>query len=104
MAMHSNDVRSHEMKQRLRADPFTSLRLCLSDGRSVLIRCPDQAAVSQRMLFVGVTKVERSRPSVTPSNGDIVAKDWMLINLLQITAVEPTNGFGASSTRKRRKR
>ena len=96
-------MRSTELRRLLKKEPFAPLRVCLSDARCVLIRHPDQAVVSERVLFVGVTKVEQSRPSMTPARSETIAKDWLMINLLQISTVEPINGNGRARQRRRGK-
>lgn len=85
-------LRPSQIRQMLKETPFVPLRVCLSDGRSVVIRHPDQAVVSESMLFVGVTKVERSKPSLSPRSSEEIAKDWVLVNLLHVATVEPVNG------------
>ncbi|MCH7720230.1 MAG: hypothetical protein IH988_04470 [Planctomycetes bacterium] len=87
----------------LKAKPFEPIRVGLSDGRSVLIRHPDQAVVTERNLIVGLATIERSGPMATPRTGDAIARDWILINLLQITGVEPADGTARRPRRKPRK-
>jgi len=87
----------------LKAEPFRPVRLGLSDGRSVLIRHPDQVVVSERYLFVGLAKLERSRPLATPSTGEAIAKDGLFVNLLHVATIEPSAKDGPRSTRRKRK-
>ena len=94
-------MRPEEFRKLLRARPFEPLRIGLSDGRSVLVRHPDQVVVAERHLLVGLAKLERSRPLATPRNGDAIAKDWLIINLLQITAIEPESGVNGRPRTKR---
>jgi len=82
----------NEFRKLLKADKFVPLQTGLSDGRCVLLRHPDQVFVAERHLLVGLAKLERSKPLATPASGDRVVKDWMIINLLQITGIEPING------------
>ncbi len=82
-----------EVRILLRRRPFTPIELALSDGRSVLIRHPVQAAVSIRTMYVPLVKVKPGlQRFVTPPNGDTVAKDWMLLDLLHIVSAKPVNG------------
>lgn len=81
-----------EIRKLLKVDRSEPLRIGLGDGRSVLVRHPDQVVVAERHLLVGLAKLERSEPLATPRRGDAIAKDWMIIGLLQITAIEPVNG------------
>ncbi|MCH8153249.1 MAG: hypothetical protein IH830_12865 [Planctomycetes bacterium] len=97
-------MRATDIKNLLKTEPFAPIRVGLSDGRSVLIRHPDQAVVSERHLFVGLAKVQRSRPLATPRSGDVFAPDWLLVNLLQITSVEPDDGAARKPKRKPRKK
>ena len=93
---------SSDMKKLLRARPFTPIRLGLSDGRSIVIRHPDQVVVAERHLLVGLARLERSKPLATPSSGEAVARDWLIVNLLHVLTVEPENG--AAERPKRRSR
>jgi hypothetical protein len=82
-----------EVRTLLRRRPFTPIELGLSDGRSVLIRHPEQAAVSRRTMYVALVKVKPGlQRFVTPPSGDTIAKDWMLLDLLHIVNAEPVNG------------
>ena len=85
-------MRPADIRKLLKAEPFQPIQVGLSDGRSVLIRHPDQAVVSERCVFFGLATIERSGPLATPTSGDAIAPDWILLNLLQITSVEPING------------
>jgi hypothetical protein len=96
-------MRPEEFRKLLRTKPFEPLRIGLSDGRSVLVRHPDQVVVAERHLLVGLAKLERSRPLATPINGEAIAKDWLIINLLQITAIGPINGTNGRPRSPRRR-
>ena len=96
-------MRANEMRRLLRAQPFKPIRVGLSDGRSIIVRHPDQAVVSEHKLIVGLAKVERSRPLATPRSGDTIAKDWIMVDLLHIVSAEPEDGRTAKRTGKRRK-
>lgn len=80
--------------------PFTPIQIGLTDGRSVLVRHPDQAVVTHRSLFVGLAGLSRSKPLATPGDADTIARDWLLVDLLHVASVEPVNG---SPARRRRK-
>ena len=95
-------LRPSQLRKMLKVQPFVPIRVCLSDGRAVIIRHPDQAVVSESMLFVGVTKVERSKPSLSPRTSEEIAKDWVLVNLLHVATVEPVNRNVRSRARKSR--
>jgi hypothetical protein len=98
-------MRPEEIKKPLRVEQFVPLRIGLSDGRSVLVRHPDQVFVAERHLLVGLAKLERSKPLATPTNGDRVVKDWMIINMVQITGIEPeSNVNGKPRTRRIRRK
>jgi len=85
-------IRPDDIRKLLQVERFEALRIGLTDGRSILVRHPDQVVVAERHLSVGLAKMERSEPLATPRNGEAIAKDWMIINLLQITATELVNG------------
>lgn len=82
--------------------PFEPIEVALSDGRSVIIRHPDQVVVSERHLIVGVAQVRRTRLLSTPSRSESIAKDWLLVNLVHIVTGEPTNCHRPSNRVKRR--
>ena len=96
-------MRPSDIRGLLKKEPFEPIRLALSDGRSVLIHHPDQAVVSERHLYVGLARIQRSKPLATPRSGDVFAPDWLLVNLVQITSIEPANGNGRKPARKRGK-
>lgn len=85
-------MRAADFKKLLRAEPFEPIDVALSDGRSVRIRHPDQVVVAERHLLVGLAEIERSKPLATPAARDAIARDWIIVNLLHIAAVTPTNG------------
>jgi len=97
-------MRPDEIRKLLRVDRFEPLRIGLSDGRCILVRHPDQVVVAERHLLVGLAKLERSKPLATPRSGEAIAKDWMIINLLQITAIEPINGANGRPRSQRRRK
>jgi len=98
-------MRPDEIRKLLRVDKFVPMRIGLSDGRAVLVRHPDQVFVAERHVLIGLAKVERSQPLlVTPSNGDRVVKDWMIINLVQITGIEPESSVNGRPRSRRRSR
>ena len=96
-------MRPNDLRKLLKTQPFEPIRLGLSDGRSLLIRHPDQVVVSERKLYAGLTKVQRSRPLATPQSGDSFAPDWVLVDLHHIVSAEPEDGGTAKRTGKRRK-
>lgn len=96
-------MRGADIRKLLKKEPFEPIRLGLSDGRSVLIRHPDQAVVSERHVYVGLARVQRSRPLATPQSGDTLAPDWLLVNLMHIATVEPADNQRPKTARKRRK-
>lgn len=93
-------MRPDEIREPLRADKFVPLLIGLRDGRSVLVRHPDQVFVAERHILVGLAKLERSRPMATPRTGDRVVKDWMIINLAQITSIEPVESLNGKIKKK----
>lgn len=82
-------MRAADIVDLLKKERFEPFVLGLSDGRSVLIRHPDQAVVTERHILVGLAKIGRSKPLATPASGDTIAKDWMLVNVLHVTTIEP---------------
>lgn len=92
-----------DLKKLLKGEPFSPIQIGLSDGRSVLIRHPDQAVVAARHLLIGLATIERSGPMQTPSSSEAIAKDWLIVNLLHIATIEPANGH-SNGYKKRRAR
>lgn len=96
---------ARDLRKLLKAEPFQAVRLGLSDGRSVLIRHPDQVVVSDRYVYVGLARLERSAPLATPRRPDALPKDWLWINILHVTMVEPaderSNGRKSPARRRR---
>jgi hypothetical protein len=82
-------IRPEDLRKVIKGEPFKPIRIALSDGRRVQVRHPDQVVVAERHLLVGLAKVERSKPMATPRNGDAIAQDWLIVNLVQITTIEP---------------
>ena len=80
-----------DLEKRMKAQPFTPISISLTDGRSVLIRHPDQTVITQRTLFVGLATIGRSGPLATPKTSKAVARDWIHIDLLHISSIEPAN-------------
>ncbi len=95
-------MRPTDLKKLLRTEPFSPLRLGLSDGRAVVIRHPDQAVVAQRHLLIGLARIARSTPLQTPRSGGEVAKDWLIVNLLHIATIEPENGAARGGAKRKK--
>ena len=93
-------VRPQDLKALLKRHPFTPVQIGLTDGRSVLVRHPDQAVVTHRSLFVGLASLTRSRPLATPGDADTIAREWLLVDLLHVATAEPLNS--APAPRRRR--
>jgi len=91
-----------EIVYRLREKPFEPIQLWLSDGRVVTIRHPDQAVVTNRKIIVGLAHIRRGTKLITPADGNTVAKDWMMVDLLHVVSIEPVDG--KPTARKRRTR
>lgn len=96
-------MRAEDLRELLKARPFETVQLSLSDGRSVIIRHPEQSLLTERKLFLGLVKVQRSKPLMTPATGDPVTNEWMLVDLLHIIGAEPVNGTNGHRPRRRRR-
>lgn len=97
-------MRSEEIRDIIKAKPFTPVRVALSDGRCVLIRHPGHVLVTERNVFVGLAKSQRSRPLATPASGDAFARDSLWLNVLQVVSIEPANGETRKPRPRRRKK
>lgn len=81
-----------DFKAVLRERPFAPIEVGLTDGRSILVRHPDQVMVTRRKAVFGLTQVLNDRKHLrTPDNGERVVKDWLMIDLLHIISAEPAN-------------
>jgi len=99
------EMNDEEVRDLIRTRPFAPVEFTLSDGRSVLVRHPEQVAVSRRKMFVMLARVRgQHNPIATPSSGDTIAKDWMMIDLLHVVSAEPANGTHRPRTRRSRKK
>ena len=85
-------MNDEEIRTLLNRRPFEPIELFLSDGRVVLIRHPEQAAMSRRNIYIALAKVRRGEKLATPGDSQTVASEWMLINLIHIVGAEPANG------------
>lgn len=95
-------MRPEEIRKLLRLEEFVPLRIGLADGRSVLVRHPDQVFVAERHLLIGLATLERSQPVLmTPRVADRVVKDWMIVNMVQITGIEPDSKRNGRPSNKR---
>ncbi|MEE8169855.1 MAG: hypothetical protein V3T70_04840 [Phycisphaerae bacterium] len=95
-------MQAEALRSLLREHPFEPIELSLSDGRSIAVRHPDQAAVTARKVFVGLADLRRRSQLASPANGATIAKDWILVDLVHIVSVEPLNGSGERARRRRR--
>ena len=68
----------NHVHEELFREPFTPLRLHLSDGRQFDIRNPDEAVVSGQSLYVFKLRRDQRRMS----------DDTRLINMVQIVSIE----------------
>jgi hypothetical protein len=94
-------MRPTDLRKLIKAEPFGAIRLGLSDGRSVVVRHPDQVVIAERHVLIGLARLETSPPLRTPKSGDAIAKGWLIVNLLHISTVEPN---GTDGTRKKKRR
>jgi hypothetical protein len=88
------EMRPQDIRKLLKQEPFEPIRLALSDGRSVVIRHPDQVVVSERYVYVGLARLERTPPLATPESGEAFPTDWILVNVLHVTSAEPLGKAG----------
>ena len=96
-------MRASDLRTIIKTEPFEPVSIGLSDGRSVIVRHPDQVVISDRYLYVGLAKIKRSRPLATPKSGEEIAKDFLWVNLLQVATVEPLDHNGRKKTPRKRK-
>jgi len=92
-----------ELQDILRKRPFIPLEVGLSDGRSILVRHPDQVMLTRRNAVFGLTQVKNGRSRFrTPDNGDRYVKDWLMVDLLHVVSAEPANDDRPRRRKRRR--
>lgn len=72
--------------------PFEPIRICLSDGRSFVVRHPDMCMVGRNTIQVGIPDPEDERLYARVAQCAI----------LHITGIEPVNGKKSKTSKKRR--
>lgn len=96
---------ARELHKLIKKKPFAPLRLHISDGRTVLIRHPDQVLVSPQHVFVGLARSEDKPPLETPAE-DTLHEDFLWISILHVASVEPArkngNGRGGKKSGKKK--
>ncbi len=96
-------MQSVDLNELRRKRPFEPIELGLSDGRSVVVRHPDQMVVAKRHVILGLAQIKQGRKRLsTPTNGDTIAKDWMLLDVVHIVSAEPENGEPSKRRGKKR--
>jgi hypothetical protein len=96
---------ARELHKLIKKKPFVPLRIHISDGRTVLIRHPDQVLVSPQHVFVGLARSEEKPPLETPSK-DTLHEDFLWISVLHVASAEPArdsdNGRGKKKPGKKK--
>ncbi len=72
-------MQAGEIAKPLRARPFESFRLRMSDGSSVIVRHADQALVTARRIFIGHPAQRADLESETLPT-DEPAEDWIVLD------------------------
>ena len=95
-----------DLKTLVRRRPFEPVEIGLFEGRTVLVSHPDQVVISRCNVIFGLAETRRARGNAsTPTDGDIVAKDWMLVDLIHVVSAGSVNGEPPNGkNRKRRPR
>jgi hypothetical protein len=92
-----------ELQDILRKRPFVPIEFGLTDGRSILVRHPDQVMLTRRNAVFGLTQVKNGRSRFrTPDNDDRYVKDWLMVDLLHVVSAEPANGEQSRRPKRRR--
>jgi hypothetical protein len=92
-----------ELQDILRKRPFIPIEIGLTDGRSILVRHPDQVMLTRRNAVFGLTQVKNGRSHFrTPDNDDRYVKDWLMVDLLHVVSAEPANGEQSRRPKRRR--
>ncbi|MBI1826807.1 MAG: hypothetical protein HY287_11175 [Planctomycetes bacterium] len=94
-------MRPGELRELFRRQPFVPIKIGMADGRSIVVRHPDQVVVAERTLLIGLAKIERSKPMLTPAKSETIAKEWMIVQLIQITSIEPEASMNGKLRRTR---
>ena len=94
-------MRPNEYRELLKRRPFVPIRIGMADGRCIVLRHPDQVVVAERSLLIGLAKIERSKPMLTPAKSETIAKEWMIVQLIQVTSIEPKASLNGKFRRMR---
>jgi len=93
-----------DIKTLVRKQPFEPVEIGLSDGRAVLIQHPDQVVIARRHVIFGLAQQRSRRQNAsTPADGDAVAKDWLLVDLVHVVSAESVNGDSENGKRRKRR-
>lgn len=91
-----------DLRRVVRQQPFEPLELVLSDGRTVVLRHPDQVVITHRTVFVGLVELQgRHRRLASPARGDAVAKDYLWLDLMHVVSAAPLAHRPATRRRRR---
>ncbi len=94
----------NQLKELARRQPIEPLEIALTDGPTVLVHRPDQVIIKGCRSIFRLAQIKRTRQQVAiPKDGDAIAKDWMLADLVHVVSVEPVDGIRGSSRRTSRR-
>jgi hypothetical protein len=86
-------MRTEDLAEHLREQPFQPFRIYLSDGKTFDVRHPDMCLVSRSTAYVGIPDPRIRGAAMRVAH----------ISLIHITRVEPLNGHPGGSLRRRRR-
>lgn len=88
----------------LREQPFEPIELGLTDGRTVLVRHPDQVMLARRKAVFGLVHVQdHRRRLVTTESYDRRVTDTLTVDLLHVASAERARGAKRVSPKRRKK-
>jgi len=89
----------------LRERPFQPGEVSLTDGRTVLVRHPDQVMLTRRKAVFGLVHLQDHRKRLmTTRSEDRVVTDTLTVNLLHVVSAERVNGSKRAKPKHRKKR
>ena len=89
----------------LREQPFEPIEVCLTDGRTVVVRHPDQVMLTRRKAVFGLVHVQDHRKRLmTTQSEDRRVTDTLTVDLLHVVSAERANGTKRTKPKRRKKR
>ncbi len=80
-------MRSEDLRQFLRQEPFRPIRLTLTDGRTYDVRHPELVILGRSSVIIGFPEADDPEP---------VYDDFVVVSLLHVMQAQPVDGAESS--------